>query len=289
MKHIALKSAVACAIVLASYSCDEASSILDGLTEDSEVATGLKSALSVGIDTAASRLSKRGGYLNDIAVKIGMPEEAATAFTAVQKLSQNETFSKVLDATNSSIPDENTFINLFNTSAEEAAPQSVGIFKDAITGMTINDAEGILFGADNAATTYLQTNTSTRLQGAFHKPITETLNSVQVAGFTTTKAWKSFATYNNKLADFKAKNADKIDLALKIATATGVVTSAQANSINAIQPVTDDLSDYITGRALDGLFYKVADQELQIRTNVNARVNDVLRKVFGRLDAKKQS
>jgi hypothetical protein len=59
--------------------------------------------------------------------------------------------------------------------------------------------------------------------------------------------------------------------------------------VQAVQEVNTDLSDYITGRALDGLFTKVADQEYQIRTNVDARVNDVLKKVFGRLDTKKKS
>ncbi|MCR5567722.1 MAG: DUF4197 domain-containing protein [Paludibacteraceae bacterium] len=287
MKNIALKSACAGAILLASYSCDEASSVLDAITEDSEVATGLKSALSVGIDTAATNLSKDGGYLNDAAVKIGMPEEAATAFSAVQALSKNETFSKLLNATNSSIPDENTFIKLFNSAAEDAAPKSVNIFKSAITKMTISDAESILFGADNAATSYLHDNTATQLQSAFHEPVTSSLNSVKVAGVTTTSAWTKFADYNNKLANVISDKTVKAGLTA--AQLTGVITSNQYASVQSVQEVNNDLSDYITGKALDGLFTKVADQEYQIRTNVNARVNDVLKKVFGRLDTKKNS
>lgn len=284
MKNIALKSAVALTIVLSSYSCEE---VVDALSENNETATALKSALSVGIDTAATRLSAKGGYLNDAAVKIGMPVEAETAFGAVQTLSKNETFSKILDATDSSIPDENTFIELFNSSAEDAAPQSVGVFKTAITGMTINDAEGILFGADNAATEYLHTNTYTGLQNAFHDPITNSLNSVKVAGVTTTKAWTSFATYNNKLANFKMDT--KVQAGLTAAKLLGVINDKQLSAIDNIQAVNTDLSDYITGRALDGLFTKVADQEFQIRTNVNARVNDVLKKVFGRLDTQNRN
>ena len=287
MKNIVLKSACAGAILLASYSCDEASSVLDAITEDSEVATGLKSALSVGIDTAATNLSKDGGYLNDAAVKIGMPEEAATAFSAVQALSKNETFSKLLNATNSSIPDENTFIKLFNSAAEDAAPKSVNIFKSAITKMTISDAESILFGADNAATSYLHDNTATQLQSAFHEPVTSSLNSVKVAGVTTTSAWTKFADYNNKLANVISDKTVKAGLTA--AQLVGVITSSQYASVQSVQEVNNDLSDYITGKALDGLFTKVADQEYQIRTNVNARVNDVLKKVFGRLDTKKNS
>lgn len=283
MKHIALKGAVACAVLMASYSCDE---VVDALSENNETARGLKSALSVGIETAAKKLGARGGYLNDDNVRINMPVEAVTAFNAVQTLSKNETFSKILEATDSSIPDEKTFIELFNTSAEEAAPQSVGIFKTAITDMTIDDAETILFGEDDAATTYLRSNTYTGLQSSFHKPVTNCLNSVKVAGVTTTKAWSTFSTYNNKLANLKSKTAVQAGLAL--AKKSGVIDEKQYNSIDKIQVVDEDLSDYITGEALTGLFTKVADQELQIRTNVDARVNDVLKKVFGRLDTEKR-
>lgn len=287
MKNTALKCACAGAILLASYSCDEASSVFDAFSEDTDIATGLKSALSVGIDTAATRLSKKGGYLNDIAVKIGMPEEAMTTFKAVQSISNNSTINSVLQATNTTIPNEETFIELFNGAAEDAAPKSVNIFKSAITKMTINDAESILFGEDNAATSYLMANTATQLQDAFHDPVTKSLNSVKVAGVTTTDAWSTFANYNNKIAT--ALTDSKIAAAVGIAKTTGVISASQGKQLDAIQTVNGDLSNYITGRALDGLFTKVADQEFQIRTNVDARVNDVLKKVFGRLDTKKNS
>ncbi|MCQ2206899.1 MAG: DUF4197 domain-containing protein [Paludibacteraceae bacterium] len=287
MKNTALKCACAGAILLASYSCDEASSVFDALSEDTDIATGLKSALSVGIDTAATRLSKKGGYLNDIAVKIGMPEEAMTTFKAVQSISNNSTINSVLQATNTTIPNEETFIELFNGAAEDAAPKSVNIFKSAITKMTINDAESILFGEDNAATSYLMANTATQLQDAFHDPVTKSLNSVKVAGITTTDAWSTFANYNNKIAT--ALTDSKIAAAVGIAKTTGVISASQGKQLDAIQTVNGDLSNYITGRALDGLFTKVADQEFQIRTNVDARVNDVLKKVFGKLDTKKNS
>lgn len=287
MKNTALKCACAGAILLASYSCDEASSVFDAFSEDTDIATGLKSALSVGIDTAATRLSKKGGYLNDIAVKIGMPEEAMTTFKAVQSISNNSTINSVLQATNTTIPNEDTFIELFNGAAEDAAPKSVNIFKSAITKMTINDAESILFGEDNAATSYLMANTATQLQDAFHDPVTKSLNSVKVAGVTTTDAWSTFANYNNKIAT--ALTDSKIAAAVGIAKTTGVISASQGKQLDAIQTVNGDLSNYITGRALDGLFTKVADQEFQIRTNVDARVNDVLKKVFGKLDTKKNS
>ena len=56
------------------------------------------------------------------------------------------------------------------------------------------------------------------------------------------------------------------------------------NKIDAIQAVNTNLADYVTGKALDGLFSKVAVKELDIRTNAAARTTDLLKKVFGQLD-----
>ena len=43
-----------------------------------------------------------------------------------------------------------------------------------------------------------------------------------------------------------------------------------------------DLDRYVVGKALDGLFHVVADEERTIRTNPSARVTELLREVFGR-------
>ncbi len=56
------------------------------------------------------------------------------------------------------------------------------------------------------------------------------------------------------------------------------------DKVNAIQTVNTNLGEYVTGKALDGLFTKVADKEVDIRTNAAARTSDLLKRVFGRLD-----
>jgi hypothetical protein len=48
--------------------------------------------------------------------------------------------------------------------------------------------------------------------------------------------------------------------------------------------VNTDLDDYLTNRALDGMFLKVEDEEKKIRTNISARISPLLKKVFGSLD-----
>jgi hypothetical protein len=135
-----------------------------------------------------------------------------------------------------------------NRAAEDAAKSAAPIFVDAIKAMTIQDALGILQGGDFAATNYLKSKTTSPLTNAF-KPVID--QSLQKVG--ATKYWSDvFSTYN------------------RFAT-------------NKINP---DLSAYVTGRALDGIFYQVGLEEQKIRKDPVARVTDILKKVFGSPQAK---
>jgi hypothetical protein len=86
-KSILYKGAIVATLFACMFSCDGVDSLIGG--DDSETVTGLKSALKVGIDTAAHDLSQKDGYLADAAVKIGVPDEAATTFKAINYLSKN--------------------------------------------------------------------------------------------------------------------------------------------------------------------------------------------------------
>ncbi len=249
-----------------------------------DIASGLKAALKVGIETAAQKLGAEDGYLADAAVKIGLPKEAITTFGAVQSLASNQAFNSVLNATGVSIPSSDTIITLFNRAAENAAPKSVDTFVGAITSMSIDDAKHILFGEDNAATSYLKDHTYTNLQSAFMPSITNSLNTIKIANITPTQAWSTYATYNNKLVELLDSSAVKA--ALELAKLTGVLKEEHIASLASIDLVNKDLSDYITGKALDGLFLKVSEKENDIRHNASARVSDVLQSVFGMLDKK---
>lgn len=132
-----------------------------------------------------------------------------------------------------------------NRAAEEASKSAAPIFVDAIKQIGFQDALGILRGADTAATSYLKGKTTSALTTAFRPVIEEALQKTGA-----TKHWKTvFETYNKLPTTFKKINTD--------------------------------LSGYVTERALGGLFYQVAIEEQQIRKNPAARVNDVLKKVFG--------
>lgn len=258
---------------------------ISGAEQPLDIAAGLKAALKVGIETAAANLGKKDGFLADAAVRIGIPEEALTAFNAVQTLSQNPTFNSLLKTTGASIPNSDTVVTLLNRAAEDAAPKSVSIFANAITGMGIADAKNILFGADNAATTYLKDNTFSQLQDAFMPSINNSLGAVKIANTTPMAAWGTFANYNNKLVEMMDNRAVKTGL--EIARKTGVLKDELFERLSAIKMVNTDLSDYITGKALTGLFVKVSEKEYDIRHNASARVSDVLKNVFGQLDKRR--
>lgn len=135
-------------------------------------------------------------------------------------------------------------IESLNRAAEDAATEAKDIFVAAIKGMTIDDAMSILKGENNAATTYLDKSTRANLTSKFEPIVKVSLDKVGA-----TKNWNNiFTTYNK---------------------------------IPFIQKVNPDLVDYVTQKAIDGLFVQVAKEELKIREDPAARVTDLLKKVFG--------
>ncbi len=63
-----------------------------------------------------------------------------------------------------------------------------------------------------------------------------------------------------------------------------LVANSIAGKLAGFTPVNTDLDNYLTNRALDGMFLKVEEEEKLIRTNINARITPLLKKVFGSLD-----
>jgi hypothetical protein len=135
------------------------------------------------------------------------------------------------------------FILSMNRAAEKAAPQAKAIFIDAIKEMTFDDAKKILNGNETAATEYFKTKAGEKLYDAFNPIISSSVNEVDA-----TRYYK--------------------DLASKFAFLPFVKTEAL------------NLDDYVTNKALDGLFYMIGEEEKKIRTDPAARVTELLEKVF---------
>lgn len=110
--------------------------------------------------------------------------------------------------------------------------------------MTVTDALHILRGTDTAATVYLRKTTSPELTNAFKPIIEESLKKTDA-----TKYWKDVFTAYNRFSS---------------------------------TPVDTDINSYVTQKSLDGIFYYVAKEEINIRENPAGRVTDILKKVFAR-------
>jgi hypothetical protein len=142
-------------------------------------------------------------------------------------------------------PQIDEFVLSMNRAAEKAAPAAKEIFLDAIGEMTIDDSRKILAGSDTAATEYFQEKTSDKLAAAFKPTVSSSMNDVGV-----TKKYKDLV--------------------------------GKYQSVPFASQINLDIDDYVTGKAVDGLFVVVGEQEKKIRTVPTARVNDLLKEVFNK-------
>ena len=140
-------------------------------------------------------------------------------------------------------------LRAINRTAEDAVKEATPIFVDAIRNMNIMDARNILMGNDIAATTYLQNSTTSALYGKFNPVIR---NSYAKVG--ADKIWSNIIT--------------------------------KYNTIPLVTKVNPDLTDYTTNKALEGVFKMIAVEEKSIRTNLNSRTSDLLKRVFAMQDIK---
>jgi len=209
----------------------------------SEIVEGLKEALSVGTDTAVSHLSSINGYYKDKLVKILLPKEADVILDNINKIPEGENLV-------------NKVILSINRAAEDASKEAAPIFKSSITSMTISDAVGILKGSDNAATEYLRKTTYNQLMSLYSPQIKTSINKDLVGNISTADAWNNLIASWNKFAN------------------------SMLGRFGGYKPVNINLEEYLTQKALDGLFVKIAIEEKQIRKDPVARVTAILKKIF---------
>lgn len=132
-----------------------------------------------------------------------------------------------------------------NRAAEKAAPQAKSLLWEAIKQMGFDDAKKILNGRDNEATLYFKDKTYDRLGDIFKPIVHESMSKVGVT---------------QRYQDLEAK----------------------ARSLPLSNLYDFDLNQYVTGKALDGLFLMVEEEEKKIRENPTARVTELLKEVFGK-------
>ncbi len=191
---------------------------------------GVREALRVATDRAVALASKPGGFQGDARIHIKPPK-------TVRKI------GKALRAIGMGAQVDELELGM-NRAAERATAEAKPVFADAIRGMTLDDAVGIVRGGDSAATDYFRSATEARLHARF-KPIVA--NSLARVG--------ARKQYDALVARYRA---------LPLA-----------------EPTNLDLDEYTTNKTLDGLFTLLADEEKKIRTDPAKRTTSLLRKVFG--------
>jgi len=191
---------------------------------------GLKEALSKGTRTAVAALGKSDGYFGNQAVKILLPQSLQQLETPLRLAGQG----KLVD----------DLVLAMNRAAEKAVPQAANILGDAVKNMSVQDAKGILSGAQDSATQYFRKSSGAKIGEMMQPIITKAMDSVGVA-----------KAYNRLTAS---------PLAAGLAQSYGL-----------------DLNSYVNAKAQDGLFTLIAQEEKNIRENPVARTTDILKKVFG--------
>ncbi|MBO7572830.1 MAG: DUF4197 domain-containing protein [Bacteroidales bacterium] len=142
----------------------------------------------------------------------------------------------------------NQFTEKLNRSAEDAASGVKEIFMTAITQMTINDALGIILGNDDAATEYMKKTTTSAITTKVSSVVAKSNEKIKLASY-----WTPLATKYN-----------------------AVMALTGGSQVNV------DLTQYVTERAVAGIFKIMAKEEKVIRTNTSAQTSSLLRTVFGK-------
>lgn len=248
-----LKYSLSIGMILLITACAETLNLLQSsdplpLTED-EVISGLKEALITGAKNSSGILGAENGYFGDVTVKILLPDEARVITDNLSKIPGGDKL--VQDV-----------VLRINRAAEDAAREAAPVFAGSVRKMTIKDAFNILNGPGNAATMYLKQTTFNELY-ALYKPKIAASTEKQIVGSVSTKdSWNALTGRWNSLA-----------------------TSVAGRLAN-LKSVNTDLDDYLTRKALDGMFLKVEIEEHKIRKDVSARISPILQRVFGSLDNK---
>jgi hypothetical protein len=212
-----------------------------------EIVAGLKEALVTGTNNSAAVLGKVDGYYKDELVKILLPPEADVIVKNLGKIPGGDQLV------------EDVLLRI-NRAAEDAAQEVAPIFVNSIKNMTFTDAAGILKGDDHAATRYLHKTTYDQLTELYRPKIKNSIEKELAGGISTRESWDSLTGKWNQLAN------------------------SVAGQFAGLKPVNTELEDYLTQKALDGLFLKIAGEEKLIRENPAARVTVLLQRVFGSVD-----
>lgn len=197
---------------------------------NSETSSGLKEALSLGVNKAVASLGTTDGFLGNKEVKIPLPDSLKKAEKVMKMMGMGKQSDEL--------------VLKMNRAAEAAVPEAKALLIDSVKKMSVTDAKAILTGPKDAATQYFKKTTSAQMAQKFLPIVQKATEKVQLA-----------ETYN-KYAEMGSK--------------FGVVKKDDAN-----------IQQYVTNKALDGLYLMIAKEEAAIRQDPVGQASGLIKKVFG--------
>jgi hypothetical protein len=197
---------------------------------NAEIGAGLKEALRVGTANVVGQLGQIDGFNADPAIHIPLPEDFKTVQSTLNQLGM----SSVLDDLELRL----------NRAAEVATPKAKELFWQSITEMTLEDAQAIYTGPDDAATRYFQAKMSRPLAAAMRPIVDASLAEVGAV-----------AAYDNVMGQY--------------------------NAVPFVPDVKADLTNHVLDKGVDGIFHYLALEEAAIRQDPVKQTTDLLKLVFG--------
>jgi len=137
-------------------------------------------------------------------------------------------------------------VSTMNRAAEAAVPQAQELMLAAVRGMSVEDGKKILRGGDTSVTTFFAEKTRLPLGAKFLPVVTQSTERVGLAG-----------QYNR--------------------------VAGKAAGFGLLRREDASIEQYVTGKALDGLYFMIGEEERKIRRDPVGTGSAILGKVFGAL------
>lgn len=199
---------------------------------NAEATSGLRTALQRGAVAAVDLLGRPDGFLGNPQVRIPLPGALEDAAKLLRMIGQSRKVDELITA--------------MNRAAEAAVPQAKSLLVDAVKGMSVNDAMGVLRGGDTSVTEFFASKTRTPLGERFLPIVTRATEKVSLA-----------SKYN--------------------------AVAGQAAGLGLVRGDDANIQHYVTRKSLDGLYFMIGEEEKKIRRDPVGTGSAILKKVFGGL------
>ncbi len=129
-------------------------------------AGAVKELLKLGINQAATQLSKAGGYADNPAIRIPMPEKLKMLDSTLRKVGM--------------APQLDAFELNMNRAAEKAAPQARDVLIESLANMSVTDAEQLFKGGPTAATDFFNKTSRPELKKVYEPIVKQKMQETAV-------------------------------------------------------------------------------------------------------------